>query len=338
MMRTRPRSTSRTPTSGPTRNRRLASAATMLPLAIGLAANMSTPGAGPQAKRGVVTPPACTLPFGPIQMHHPIDDSCPASGNASVDNPKQKAQALQNEAKNNFCAVGAPANIDFEVLHQLQQDAENARISFGNDSQIPPDRSVLRNLSTKAGPLGEGTVARLAAFVIKAHYSNVGVGKGESVNCKLGDKESNDIHIVLGEKSNKDAECSSATAEMSPHFRPDVWDPSVLMDHNEHLYRFTGQLFFDASHKPCSEGKGSPKRSAIWEIHPVYGVDICTAPTNNCTVENDQDWIPLSDFIGTGTPSNETHLRLPEEISSEFQAADSARSASKQQYKFLTGE
>ena len=325
-MPTRRSSPTRTPASGQTRRRRLTSAATMLPLALGLASNMSTPGAGPQAMQaGAPTHLVCTLPFDSIRQHHPIDDSCSASGNASVDNPKQKAQALQNQAKNNYCATGSPVNIDFEVLHQLQKDAETAGISFGNDSQIPSDRAVLRNLSTKAGSIGEGTVARLAAFVIKARYSNVGVGKGESVNCKAGDKESNDIHIVLGEKSNHDDECSSVTAEMSPHFRPDVWDPSVLADHNEHLYRFTGQIFFDASHKPCSGGKGSPKRSAIWEIHPVYAVDICIAPSNSCTVDSNQDWVPLSDFVGTAAPTDETRLLLPDEISSQFNSVRATR-------------
>ena len=289
----------------------LVSAATLAPLAIGLL-SPTTPAhlaTLRTAHHMVALSPSCTLPFDAIAVRHPIDDSCGSSGSESDDTT---ARAMQNQAKNNFCAQGAPVNIDFEVLHQLQADAESQGISFGSDGQIPPDRSVLQNLLTKAGPLGEGTVARLAAFVIKAHYSNV--GKGESVNCKLGDKESNDVHIVLGETSNHDDECSSVTAEMSPHFRPDTWDPSVLTDHNEHLYRFTGQIFFDASHRPCSGGKGSPKRSAIWELHPVYGVDICNDPGNNCTVDNDQNWVALSDFVGTGTPPSETRLWFPENL------------------------
>jgi len=301
----------------------LRAASTLLPLAIGVASG-GLPRLVPQAVQPGAFALSCTLPFDAIKRHHPIDDSCGEFGNEQG----PSVRGLQNQAKNNFCAQGAPVDVDFEVLHQLQQDAETAGISFGSDSKIPPDRSVLRGLSTKAGPVGEGTVARLAAFVVKAHYSNLGKGKGESVNCKQGDKESNDIHIVLGEKSNQDDECSSVTAEMSPHFRPDTWDPNVLTNQNEHLYRFTGQLFFDASHKPCSGGKGNPKRSAVWEIHPVYAVDICADASNNCTVDSDQNWVPLSDFVGAAPPSSETRLWLPDQVSSDFSSGATPRSQS----------
>jgi len=301
----------------------LLTASTLLPLAIGVASGglPSLPRATATAAAGKGFHLSCTLPFDSIAQRHSVDDSCGPTGNAKLPDPR----ALQNRAKNNFCAKGAAVNIDFEVLHQLQQDAEDRGVTFGNDSQIPDDRSELRHLATKAGSIGEGTVARIAAFVIKAHPSNVGKGKGESVNCKLTDKESNDIHIVLGEKSNHDEECSSVTAEMSPHFRPDIWDAGVLMNNNEHLYRFTGQLFFDASHRPCTAaGKGSPKRSSIWEIHPVYEVEICTDPSNNCKVGSEQDWVPLSGSVGT-EETNETRLLLPDEILSQFARPSATR-------------
>lgn len=100
---------------------------------------------------------SCTLPFDSIAQHHLVDDSCGPTGNAKLPDPR----ALQNRAKNNFCAKGPLVNIDFEVLHQLQQDAEDRGVSFGNDSQIPDDRSELRHLATKAGSIGEGTVRAL---------------------------------------------------------------------------------------------------------------------------------------------------------------------------------
>lgn len=293
----------------------LVHAATLLPLAIGLASGplskLTTTAEPANAVRATAgAGPSCTLPFQSIATRHPIDGSCPANGAAKLNTP----QAAQNQAKNNFCASGTPVNIDFDVLRQLQQDAATKGISFGGDSQLPDDRSQLRNLPTKVGALGEGAVVRLAAFVIDAHYSNV--GKGESVNCKQPDKESNDIHIVLGEKSNHDDECSSVTAEMSPHFRPEVWDPNDLNQRNAHMYRFTGQLFFDASHRPCSGGKGSPKRSSIWEVHPVYAVDICADPGNNCKVDSDDNWVSFAEQVGD--VASETRLWLPDEISSKF--------------------
>jgi hypothetical protein len=164
--------------------------------------------------------------------------------------------------------------------------------------------------------VGEGSGVRLAAFVMDAHYSNV--SKGESVNCQQPGNENNDIHIVLGQnaipmgqKPTEAQECASVTAEISPHFRPDIWAPGNLNQNNQHLFRFTGQLFFDAAHRPCVGGTGAnPKRVAIWEVHPVYAVDICVDPGNHCTVGNDQNWVPLSDFVGPGAGSSET-LLLP---------------------------
>jgi hypothetical protein len=225
------------------------------------------------ALREIEFVPACALPFEKIGTKHAIDSSRGISGS-----PVSDAQRAQNIAKNNFCTVGPPVNIDFDVLHQLQAAAAKpgSGITFGSDAQLPKDRSVLRDLPTKAGPLSEGTVVRLVAYVMDAHYSNI--GSGESVNCKQPDKESNDIHIVLVDNDKERNECNSVTAEMRPHFRPDVWDPTNLNQKNAHLYRFTGQLFFDASHRPCSGGKSSPKRSSLWEVHPVYALDICMDP------------------------------------------------------------
>jgi hypothetical protein len=315
-MPTRRSSPTRTPASGQTRRRRLTSAATMLPLALGLASNISRPSAGPHAMRaGAPTHIVCTLPFDSIKQHHPIDDSCTFDGAASADTP----QSAQNEAKNNFCSSGPPVNIDFAVLQQLQDDAAKpgSGITFGGDSQLPKDRSVLRDLPTKAGALSEGMIVRLAAFVMDAHYSNV--SKGESVNCKTGGKENNDIHIVLVEKTDEQDQCKSVTAEMSPHFRPDAWTPDNLNQRNAHLYRFTGQLFFDASHRPCSPGgQGSPKRRSVWEVHPVYAVDVCADRSNNCKVDSDENWISLAEQ--TGEDPNETRLWLPDEISTQFGA------------------
>lgn len=313
-------------TTRQSRSRKFASAATLLPLAIGLAGNMNSPMAArhhptPGGGGGGVNNPiaiSCTLPFETIKQHHAIDDSCPATGSSDPSTNTGARQAAQNQAKNNFCAANAPVNIDFDVLHQLQQEAASVT-TFGGDQELPQDRSVLRHLPTKVGDIGEGTVVRIVAFVINAHPSNV--GSGESVNCKQKPAESNDIHIVLGQNSNQDDECSSVTAEMSPHFRPDTWTPDNMNQNNARLFRFTGQLFFDASHKPCTGSTGpNPKRSSLWEIHPVYGVEICGDTGNNCKVDSDQNWIALSAFAGTGAqdepPSgNQSRVRKPREFS-----------------------
>jgi hypothetical protein len=186
-----------------------------------------------------------------------------------------------------------------------QQSAIGSGITFGSDPQLPKDRSMLRDLPTSKGPLSEGQVVRIVAFVIDAHGSNL--SGGESVNCKQNGAENNDIHIVLGEpvgqKGPSSDECLSVTAEMSPHFRPEVWTPDALNQHNTHLYRFTGQLFFDASHRPCVGGKGSPKRRSLWEIHPVYAVDICMDTNNNCKIDSDENWVSFAEE-GAGAQRN----------------------------------
>jgi hypothetical protein len=295
------------------RRKKLVSAASVLPLAIGLASTQLPGGGGlggaPSSGTGHMGI-ACTLPFNTIEQHHPIDDMCGPDGNGKSSSP----QADQNDAKNNFCASGTPVDVDFDVLRQMQAEAAK-RVTFGGDSSLPEDRKPLRSIPTSKGNIGEGTVARLVAFVADAHYSNL--GKGESVNCKKGDAESNDIHIVLQEKESDTNECDSATAEMSPHFRPDLWNPDILNEKDDsvfggkkRLFRFTGQLFFDASHSPCTNGSGRPpKRSTIWEIHPVYDVEVCTDPNNHCNAGDGTGWQSLVDFVNKG--STETRLRLP---------------------------
>jgi hypothetical protein len=155
----------------------LVGAATLVPLAIGLFTPKTTPharGAG-HVKHiaAAAVGSACTLPFDAIKQEHEIDSSCDAAGSSTSD-----AQAAQNEAKNNFCATGIPVNLNFDNFTRLQQAAENAGVSFGSDSHLPDDRTPLQNILQvpNQGRVGEGSVVRLAAFVMNAHYSNVSNG------------------------------------------------------------------------------------------------------------------------------------------------------------------
>jgi hypothetical protein len=62
--------------------------------------------------------------------------------------------------------------------------------------------------------------------------------------------------------------------------------------------RLTGQLFFDGSHGPCRPGRpASPKRASVWEVHPIYRVDVCRNTTvSGCPVHDESKWIPLNEF------------------------------------------
>ena len=219
--------------------------------------------------------PGCVIPFQAIEEEHPIDRDCAIEGAGSGD-----AHHAQNKAKNNFCATGQPVEVTVSSFLDLQQAAEDHGIPFGSSKSLPPDRSVLKNLLQRRGgtTLGEGTKVQLVAFIVDAKNSNV--SKGESVNCKKGGKERNDIHISLAKKPT-DALCKTVTAEMSPHLRPAAWDRENLDTLAHRPVRITGQLFFDASHKPCTAGKkASPARASNWEIHPVYKIEVFDVPSS----------------------------------------------------------
>ena len=237
----------------------------------------------------------CSLPFESIKANHPIDDTCGPEGKTQSD-----LSRLQNAAKNNFCATGDPALLTFDSFLKPQKAAEDDNIPFGGGQSLPKYRSVLKNLinSDSGAKVGEGTVARLVAFVVDAHYSNV--SNGETVNCNLRGKESNDIHIMLGQSADA-AACDTVTAEMSPHFRPDAWDQLAGLD-LKYPVRITGQLFFDASHRPCRNGRGAnPQRESIWEIHPVYAVDVCSRTTlSECKGDDESVWSPLDKWLSSG--------------------------------------
>jgi len=254
--------------------------------------NPPTGGSGAKATQDF---PSCPLPFESIKESHPIDNTCGADGKT-----QSEANREQNLAKNNFCATGDPVQLSLQTFAELQQTAEDQNISFGSAQNLPADRSVLKGLykTSDGKKIGEGSVVRLVAYVVHAHYSNV--SSGESVNCKLHGKENNDIHIMLGQSTDT-TDCDTVTAEMSPHFRPAAWDQ--LPDLNlKFPVRITGQLFFDASHRPCKNGRGpNPKRISIWEIHPVYALDVCSNATlAACKATDESAWTPLDQWLSTG--------------------------------------
>ena len=243
--------------------------------------------------------PGCAYPYADIAIAHSIDADCGTAGDAT-DGPNQ----AQNRAKNNFCAAGDAITVTSDDLVQLQAAAVAAKVPFGDTEHLPPDRSVLKTLDKSGKGLGEGRKVRLVAFVDSAHYSDVPTAAerakqqgGESVNCNEFLNETNDIHIPLVQTAGAD-ECTSVTAEMSPHARPVGWTPAALNVAGQ-VVRVTGQLFFDGSHSPCVGGKGSPKRASLWEIHPVYALDVCSGKSiSECPVDDESKWHPLESQSG----------------------------------------
>ena len=294
------RATTSAPTTAQSRRRKLASAATMLPLALGLAGNVSTPAASP-------TPPAavesateapgietgfaqtCSAPFFPTDTATVMDQtSCGVAG-------KGGAETWQNEAKNNFCASGDannPALTSIPELIALQTKAQQIpNINFGNPRSHPLASSpgpVQNRASLQA--LGEGSLVQLIGYVRTARQEGA-----ESVNCGTNVPNAaayHDIHISIV-LSPADAECSGVVVEMVPHHRPAAWTPQLVnqVAAANLLVRVTGQRMFDSSHTPCQNGSaisGDPARISLWEVHPIYRFEVC--PQGNCA---NGGWVPL---------------------------------------------
>lgn len=251
------------------------------------------------------------LPFARIAEEHEIDRRCPATGKADGN----IYHYAQNAAKNNFLAKGIPLPLKFEDFVRLQQTSAR-QIAAGRivlQGKYPEDRTGLHNLVKVRGkPIGEGSVVSLEAYIFNANYANTKYGirsdgtpaRGEAVDCDNGDLDWNDIHFALTPNADpKTDECTTVTAEISPHYRPALWSrfhdgqkpeiealmPGLLKqrvvenrtsDSRPLRLRLTGQLFYDASHQPCVFRAGkvverhSPERRSIWEIHPIYRIEV----------------------------------------------------------------
>jgi len=250
------------------------------------------------------------LPFARIAEMHEIDRRCPATGKEDGN----IYHYAQNAAKNNFGAKGIPVALSINDFTRLQQ-ASQEQIDAGKivlQGKYPEDRTRLQNLIKVHGKLvGEGTIVMLKAYVFRAQYANTKFSKlsdgstarGEAVNCDNAELDWNDIHIALSAGTARAMdECTTITAEISPHYRPALWSrfhdgqnqgvedllPGLLKGHvlkqpkrgQPLMVRLTGPLFYDASHQPCLFSgdkiieRHSPERRSIWEIHPIYRVQV----------------------------------------------------------------
>lgn len=230
---------------------------------------------------------------------------------------KSAANDKQNAQKNNFCA---PTNtimpVTLETLSKLN-DASNNEPSIPK-GEPPPSRVKLMNIINLGNgkKLGEGRTVSFVGYVLDARHSNVDkdnpltAGNGESVQCNLLGCAYNDIHITLAEDPNETRLCNTIVGEIVPHYRPPAWDlfdsPDYKNYFRNHPVKITGQLFFDGSHVPCTaDGKAGNnpardnakdfERLALWEIHPIYAIDVCKfADKAQCTEANAGAWFPFS--------------------------------------------
>lgn len=236
----------------------------------------------------------CEPPFHSADLLTAANEKCGMFGAASAD--PASAHAIQNALKNNLCVGGKPKEVTFATFQKLQAAIVSKNLTNFTATKLPPDRSVFQNIikTTNGDKVGEGTLVSVVGYVTKVKR-----GGKESVNCQVTKgTDLLDFHIVLV-GSPKHDECDSITAEAIPHFRPKAWDAAKI-DSPDVPVRFTGQLFLDASHKPCKDGKGlagNPARFTSWELHPVYAIDVCKfASKAKCKASDASAWIPLEDW------------------------------------------
>jgi hypothetical protein len=247
-----------------------------------------------------------------------IDNVCGNTGNSTLGSNSARQNEIKNRFCLAGAPTN-PVDINFDTFDALQQAAQQKHIPFGRKEVIkngkktsfedlPPDRSLLIDIATdgQGQHLGEGSLVRLEGFIFKAQHSNLGTG--ESVNCNLPTLAANDIHIALSrtkkgaQTMGESSECETVTAEIIPHHRTKIYNrfDTKLADFlngkpqkkgEDKLkgkplplqgarVRLTGQLFFDGSHSPCRNGKGGPPRRSIWEIHPVFAIEVFDTPQN----------------------------------------------------------
>jgi len=239
--------------------------------------------------------PPCDIPYERIATRGLDIESCPAEGET-----EKATYKAQNIAKNNLCATGRPIPLTHSALKRLQKAVDDKKAAGDIARGLPGDRSVLANIATyNRKKIGEGTVVQYVGFVHKPRYSPK--SGGESVNCKRARNEHKDIHVDVVRTKGEPA-CRSITVEVIPHFRPELWEVENLRL-IEHPVRFTGHLFYDASHTPCKgdNDRVSPKRASNWEIHPVYAIDVCRSKQlSRCSARNKNMWIPLDSWLNSG--------------------------------------
>jgi hypothetical protein len=260
---------------------------------------------------GVLQTPQFTIPAGkhlPFASIAPASDPlaiCDADGRTGTTQPSAKKQR-ENAAKNNLWVTGTPTAMEFNDFTTLQ-------VAVGNTPDLTNDRQKVATPRTVThGSVGEGSLVRLVAHLRDAHIADCTADQphqpgehGEAVNCDLIGVKANDFHITLMPLNEPDGnECDSVTAEIIPHFRPDAWQMLDQKTPTNNVVRLTGTLFFDDSHLPCNRQTkkpapgGNPPRRSVWEIHPVYALDVCTAAkVSDCTATNEAVWMPYDKWV-----------------------------------------
>ena len=161
------------------------------------------------------------------------------------------------------------------------------------------------------GSVKEGDLVSFVGYIVEAKP-----GSSEIVNCHCSDPLSIDVHMALADHplnlqkapdtatpaqkheitvSNDAALCTNSfVAETIPHLRPASLElPAIEPLVAGKIVKVTGPLLFDGSHRPCKgsiPGSGDPSRVTVWEIHPVYKIEVCTNKTLDQCKPDSANW------------------------------------------------
>jgi hypothetical protein len=218
--------------------------------------------------------------------------SCPVTGCA--DPQDDPGHALLNTRKHNTSPSGTLTPLSFSQMKQLQSKTNALHLPVGPGTELSTeDRAKLANFSLPGGvTASEGQFIQLVGFI--SPDRKLTASSGESVNCKLTDASSNDIHIPIVAASD-DTEFDSIVVETIPQGRPSAWSVAGFkkLQNDGTLLMIRGQLLYDNQHLVNDDeesGSTQPKRFTIWEIHPVTELFQCTRTQNDCDPGNASQW------------------------------------------------
>jgi hypothetical protein len=238
-------------------------------------------------------------PFGSNSKAHAVDQSCGLTGDAASDGDK-----AQDTQKNNLCATGTPRVVTIADLQALQKSVDLSGVDYGNEDehhQGPPANRADLFTKLPSGSPKEGDLVSFVGFIVEAKP-----GSSETVNCHCGPNPlSIDVHMALADHqmnlagATKDADLctNSFVSETIPHLRPAYLELTAVQPIvGKKIVKITGPLLFDGSHRPCQgtqRGSSDPARLTVWEIHPVYKIEVCTKTTLDQCAADSANWQPV---------------------------------------------
>lgn len=284
------------------------SAATMIPLAIGLLSNAVMP---PKGGRGAATVGPTTKVEAVVcdegvedfrTCHGAYPTGCSSNGNYDpyLNLLKNQVNLTSTQPATFFTGLG-----DYQQLEAKLEALPGDGLGKSNHGDY---LSQLQDL-------GEGQIRGVVGYLY-----DIKVEGKESSNCQLDagtDNENVDYHIFIGfdgDIANKIRNKTPLTAderkattqqsvivEMTPHYRDlfhPEWTAAAINAQKGKLVKVVGQLMVDNEHDVGGQNCGRKDhtancwRASVWELHPVTGFQICDS--GSCT-QTSAGWTPISE-------------------------------------------